>query len=212
MKRKLYYPIVIALAAILTATGCVSVKQDYPEKRYFALSAARSSSPTVPTSVLNKPILRIRPFRVSPAYEGRGLVYRIGDLEFTSDFYNEFLVSPGLMFTNTFREWLSDAGIFQAVIDSPSQVLPDYVLEGAVNSMYGDYRDENAPKAVIEVQLFLINASKSKSAIELQKTYKQETPIAENSPSALVGGWNRGLEIILNDFEVSLIKRLATTP
>ena len=209
MKRKVAYLIIFTIIAALTVAGCVSVKQNYPEKRYFALRAAKPQKPRQADSQKDKPIVRIRPFRISPGYEGRGLVYRTGDLEFMSDFYNEFLISPSLMFTDFFRERLSGSGIFQAVIDSPSQVLPDYVLEGAVNSLYGDFRNEESPKAVMEIQLFLINASKSKSAIELQRSYKQEIALTDNSPDSLVQGWNRGLTTIIEEFEASLKTRLA---
>ncbi|MFH1137846.1 MAG: ABC-type transport auxiliary lipoprotein family protein [Pseudomonadota bacterium] len=207
MTRGFNHSLLALLALTLVVSACVSVKQNYPEKRYFALNPARPAlAPTIDRAA-HKTILRIRPLRVSPGYEGRGLVYRTGPMEYSSDFYNEFLISPGLMFTDVFREWLNAAGLFEAVLDAPSQVLPDYILEGAVNCLQGDYRDDKAPQAVLEMQLFLIDASKSRSAIILQKHYRQEINLDNNDPQTLVNGWSRGLTAILADFEESLRRK-----
>ncbi len=63
--------------------GCLNLERSYPEKRYFILDVSRGediSSPDTGT------VLKVRRFRISSRYEGRGFVYRLADLNYESDF------------------------------------------------------------------------------------------------------------------------------
>lgn len=192
------WPYALCLAALLLVSACVSVKQNPPEKRYYGLNVVRTGPPRpLPCG----PALRIRPFRITPEYSGKGFVYRDAKLRFQSDFYNEFLVNPEPMITAQIEKWLSDAGLFQLVTNAPSKVLPDYFLEGAISSLYGDYREKKQSKAVIEVHFFLIESGKPKANVLLQKRYHQEIPMVEGTADELIEGWNVGLSHILANFE-----------
>ncbi|MBF0530746.1 MAG: hypothetical protein HQK55_16065, partial [Deltaproteobacteria bacterium] len=150
------------LGLLMALTACSGLKQSYPEKYYYALNAQRPAQ-NLPNS--SGPNLLVGRFRVSPRYEGKSLVYRTGDLTYQADYYNEFLVSPASMFGETTGRWLAASGLFKAVLDGPSQILPDLTLECAVNSLYGDFRPDSLPKAILGMQVFLIQTSKSPSTI-----------------------------------------------
>ena len=63
-------------------------------------------------------VLTVRRIRVTPKYEGKGLVYRLSELSYESDFYNEFFISPVSMFTEEIRKQLSESGLFKIVVDN----------------------------------------------------------------------------------------------
>ena len=84
--------------------GCVNLEKGYPEKHYFVLDASRDEDISSPDT---GKVLTVRRFRVSPKYEGKGLVYRLEELSFESDFYNEFFISPVSMFTEEIRKRLA---------------------------------------------------------------------------------------------------------
>lgn len=200
MRQRIFLIFMPVLAAILA--GCVSVDKSYPEKRYFTLDASRPESASPPQDT--GPVLRIRRFKVSPRYESKRFVYRRDDLSYTPDFYNEFLVSPDAMITDEVAKWLRGTGVFQHVTDSPSHVSPDYLLEGAVTVLHGDFRDANAPRAVMEMQLSLLRSAKGELGIAFHQTYREEIPLADMSPTALARGWNEAFGKILRDFENDL--------
>jgi ABC-type uncharacterized transport system auxiliary subunit len=193
------------LALLLSVTGaCVNVKQLHPEKRYYALNVTRTSQPAPKSTAY---VLRVKPMRVTPMYDSKGFVYRDGDLNYLSDFYNEFLVPPGPMVTGEVVKWLQSSSLFKTVLDTPSQVLPEYVLEGAVTSLYGDFRDLKNPKAVLEIQFFLISATPPKADVVAQGQFRKELALSAASPADLVKGWNEALAEIMNDFENMLSSR-----
>jgi cholesterol transport system auxiliary component len=197
--KSLKIPVLALLTSLLLVTGaCVNVKQGPPEKRYYALTVTRAAKPDSNGTAY---VLRVKPFRVSALYEDKGFVYRDGELNYISDFYNEFLVSPGPMLTGEVVKWLNASKVFKTVLDTPSQVLPEYVLEGAVTSLYGDFRDLKNPKAVMEIQFFLIAADLPKAGVVAQGQFRKELAITSPTASALVKGWNDALVGILIDFE-----------
>ena len=60
--------------------------------------------------------LRMGNVRVAPAVRGRALVYRMDDVQFTSDFYHAFIAEPGPMLGGRMAEWLDRAGPFKTVV------------------------------------------------------------------------------------------------
>ncbi len=189
------------LTLLCLLTGCFNFSKSYPEKHYFVLSAKRSEKLS---SSKSNAVLKILRFRVSPQFESNGFVYKKGQLHYESDFYNEFFISPGLMIAEEVGKWLADSGLFKYVMDFSSPVEPTLNLEGVVNALYGDYSDTGAPKAVLEIQFFLVRNISSRPVIVFGKTYHDETFLKGNSPDALAAGWNLALEHILTEFETNL--------
>ncbi|MBU2547201.1 MAG: membrane integrity-associated transporter subunit PqiC [Proteobacteria bacterium] len=202
MNRRLILAFIAPLCLILTLSGCLSGEQGYPEKRFFALEAMRPDRVPPPAA---GPVLKVRPFRVSPQYEAKGFVYRTGDSSYASDFYNEFFIPPGPMLTDQTIKWLAAAGLFGRVTDDPGRQRPDYVLEGALNLLYADFRNSQAPRVVLEFKIFLLSDRTAEPGVVFQKSYRRETPVGKGSgPEALVGAWNQGLAGLLADLEADL--------
>jgi cholesterol transport system auxiliary component len=193
-----------SLAASLIFTGCVSIEKSYPDKHYFVLDIALEASPQNPAE---SGTLQIASARVSPRYADRNFVYRRSDTRFESDFYNQFMISPGALVAEELRQELSRSGIFKFVVGSANAVAPTHTLETIVNTLYGDFRDLRAPKAVIEMEFFLTQEG-SPSGIVFHKLYHRTIPFSGRNPEALVQGWNRALEAIL----ASLVSDLKASP
>jgi cholesterol transport system auxiliary component len=181
--------------------GCFNINKSYPLKHYFVLNAARNQK--VSPSPSNG-VLKIQRFRVSPQFDGQDFVYKKGNLNYESDFYNEFFIPPGLMIAENVEKWLARSGLFKYVMGFSSPVKPTFELEGVVSALYGDYSGSEAPKAVLEIQFFLVRNAAFRPHIVFGKTYREETLISGNSPDALVAGWNQALEHILTRFETNL--------
>jgi cholesterol transport system auxiliary component len=189
------------LALFCLLTGCFNLSKSYSEKHDFVLSAKRSETLSLSKS---NAVLKIQRFRVSPQFEGKGFVYKKSHLNYESDFYNEFFISPGLMIAEEVGQWLAGSGLFKYVMGSSSPVEPTFKLDGVVNALYGDYSDTGTPKAVMEIQFFLVRNISSRPVIVFGKTYRDETFLKGNSPDALAAGWNLALEHILTEFEANL--------
>lgn len=195
------------LAASFLLFGCVSIERSYPDKRYFVLDISLKKSQQDPA---DSGILQMASARVSPRYADRNFVYRRSDTRFESDFYNQFLISPAALVTEELRRELSQAGLFKLVVGSANPLAPTHIMETMVNTLYGDFRDLKAPKAVIEMEFFLTQEA-SPSGIVFHKLYQRIVPVQERNPEALVRGWNQGLESIsgslVSDLKASRIQK-----
>jgi cholesterol transport system auxiliary component len=189
------------LALLALCVACVGIERRYPDKRYFVLEVPAQASPSNPTA---NETLQVSNIRVSPRYADRGFVYRTSEAVYESDFYNQFLVAPASLITEEVRKGLIDTQTFKHVIGSTNQSQPSYVLDGAVNALYGDFRNVDSPRAVLEMEFFLTSESPTKPGILMQKRYARSIPLTGRSPEALVKGWNQALEEILTALTAGL--------
>jgi cholesterol transport system auxiliary component len=193
----------LALAALLP--GCVNLSKGYPEKHYYVLQASPRAAEARPGDGKGeKEVLKVGRFRVSPLYEGKEFVYRKDDLGYVSDFYNVFFIAPGALITEEVRRWLAGSGRFQHVMDPASHAAGALLLEGAVSSLYGDFREEKNPRAVLEIQAILMRDAEGGGRVIFKKDYRQEAPLPDRKPATLARGWSEGLERILTALEEDL--------
>lgn len=192
---------------LLAISGCSST--DTYSKKYYVLNVDRQ---TEPARTQTDYVLEVSRFTIDSAYSGSGLVYRISDSEYESDFYNEFLSSPSVMITNKTRNWLSRARLFKRVLDPGSQIDPTHIVEGNITALYGDYRNQSSPKAVIEMRLFLLKAETGDEPQPVfGKTYTSSVDIQFEDPEGLVESLAHCLRGILSTLESDLADRLTGT-
>ena len=186
-------------------TGCFrlgGMERNEPEKHFFMLNLPEPVPITVPEG--KKKSLKVRTFRVSPPYDGRDFVHRLSNEGYESDDSNEFFVSPGPMLSEAIRLWLQKCGLFRVVVAATSDLETGYVLEGEVLAIYGDFRDEKAPKAVMEMEFLLIKHPFEHPAVVFQKRYHESVQLKSGSPQVLVMGWEEALLRILYAFREDL--------
>lgn len=194
----------LAAGVLLCATalaGCFNfdVGRRYPERRAYQLNVARDGSPH---EAPRFPAVEIRRFRVSPAYAGRGFVYRTRDGSFESDFYNEFFVAPGAMIQQQTAAWLTASGLFEAVVESGSRAPIGLQVEGNVVAIYGDYSGPGAPEAVLELQ-FLLSGPEGRTA---QRNYSERVRAQGDDANGLVAAWNDALKRVFTNLEQDLME------
>ena len=192
---------VVLAAVILEVGGCIRLAKGPPEKHYYALEVTRPSESPAPSTGA---ILKIRKLRISPRFEGTEIVYRTGEARYQSDFYNEWFITPSAMLTQQLQNWLSHARLFQHVVDTSSSLEAGCLLEGVVNALYGDLRQNGSPKAVFMMQIVLIRDRPAREEIVFRREYQEVMDAADSSPDALVTGWNHGLRQSLMRLEEDL--------
>ncbi|WP_243359105.1 ABC-type transport auxiliary lipoprotein family protein [Fundidesulfovibrio terrae] len=200
-------PVLTVLAALavlgILAACSAPLNRPAPERRYYNITAVR---PEAATPASDKSALKVRPLQISPAYQGKEMVYRLGETEFESDYYNTFFVQPANNLSQQAEQWLGRAGIFGHVVDSTSQVADTHLLEGLVNALYGDFRDKANPKAVLEMQFFLLRNKNDTYSVAFSKSYRKEVPFQAGfkDASGLAAAYNTALAEILGELEKDL--------
>ena len=182
-----------SLASACLLTGCLS--RPALEHQSFALE---SPTPAKPANAKTQGVLAVRPVEVSPLFEGRALVYRVGPDLYQADPYAGFMVTPSRALGIPIRAGLSACGLFQSVLEPGSQLPADTVLEAHATELYGDFRKAGAPAAVLSLKLLWFDQTAQGPKLLLQKDYTQTVPLKEQSATALVAGWNQALTQIMS--------------
>jgi len=181
------------LAVIMMCpTGCLDLKKSYPEKRSFVLDVGAPPQEAPANGAI---VLKINKLRVSPLFAGRAMVYRVADLQYESDFYDEWFVAPGTLVTQQVHQWLSRSAGFETVVVGTNHVEPTHLLEGTVTEFYGDFRA--APRAVLGLELHLLDAIHERQFF--RRTYHQDVPLSDQSSEALARGLTEALRAVLVD-------------
>ena len=195
--------IVLALAPAvcsLALAGCAGSPSIH--SRFYMLQAQRH---VVPTVAQGKGILVVCRFTIDAAYAGRGLVYRLHEHRYESDAYNEFLISPTVMITEKTRDWLAESGLFAQVVGTGSGVEATHRIEANITALHGDFRDKNAPKAVVEVRFFLLRTESGiDPEVVLGKPYRAACDVKTADSEGLVAGFDDCLQAILTELENDL--------
>jgi len=186
-------------AAALIVGGCSSTSPR--NEQCFILEAVRQGNPARPIS---EGSLEVHRFSVDAGFATKSLVYRLGEFRYEADYYRQFLISPGTMIAERTRDWLADSGLFGAVLPVGSRIVPDYTLEGNVIALYGDFVDESAPVAVMEIRSFLVENGKGRERVIFSQTYKAASAVPSRATDDFIDAMNRSLVEILTRLEADL--------
>lgn len=206
MKIRYSVSISILLLTVLAA-GCVKFDRPRLDRKYFVTLIKRTS----PVFKGGNETLVVRRIKISPRYQDRELVYRTGKTTYEADYYNLFFVSPSEMLTGDLRKWLGDTKLFKNVIAPTNLATGRLVLEGFVNSLYGDYQGTQ-PQAVIEMQFFLVDNKESNTPIIYSRNFSERVNLKSEDCSDLVEGMSHGIEKIFRDLEIDLSTLAAVRP
>ena len=197
LKLYLYVSAVPLLAVV--CSGCVS-SHSY-SKRQFVIEAAR---PAQPVGQRHDVVLAVRGFTIDPVCDSRGLLYRKGESEYESDFYNEFLIAPQALISSQSRNWLAQSRVFKTVLEPGSVIEATHVLEGNVLALYGDFRGPGLPQAVMQVRVFLVANTGSEPEIIFTRDYRASHRAETQTADALVAAMDHCLAQVLSELEKDL--------
>ena len=193
----------LLLVAFLASCVNLNLKRKYAERRAFRIEASREA-PVVDGRFLGA--LRVSPFRVPTAFEVVDLVYRIGENEFETDYFNEFIMLPGDMISAEIHQWFAASGVFDHVVVAGSQVDAAFVLEGTIPEFYADLRNRDDPKASIKLQAFLLSDSAEASGtILFNRDYVGRVSLGEVNAENYVRAAGEALASVLSDLERDLV-------
>lgn len=192
----------LMLGAVLVLGGCVSLEQEYPDKRFFVLTARRTEPRR---SAVAGARLKVQGLRITPRSEGRELVLKTGAEEYRSDYYANWFTEPSALASEATLAWMTDCGLFELVVDGGSSVTGTHSLEGAVTDLHADLTGE--PAAVVGLQLVLMVVEHGRPRPIFHSRERVRVPLAGTTPEAIAEGLNAGLAKALAAFESKLVKR-----
>jgi cholesterol transport system auxiliary component len=196
----------VFVASILSA--CSLPKQPALETSSWMVAPERTGTPFTPRTNL---WLKMGSVSTSPPFDGKSLVYRLGDQRYEKDFYNVYSVLPNEMVGSATRQWLNNAQVFSMTVGQGNSFFPYYILQTSVEEFYGDYRVR--PEAVVTVEFFLTATDpKNYNPVIGKNRYTKRVALNDNTPQALVLGQQEALAQILKEYEVVLYQYTGNLP
>jgi uncharacterized lipoprotein YmbA len=188
---------VLVMTALTQLVSCAGMSSS--NKSLYALdvgkapAAQRDPSPAravslPPSGISRDQVLQIRRVNISPPYDGLSLVYRTNGGTHVKDHYNQWVVPPEELFTTQLVDYLSESHPFASVVDGRSAAPHRFALETCITAFYGDFEDEQSPKAVLGARVYLIDDSAGDRRVAYQKHYDITVPLTAASARGLVRG------------------------
>lgn len=190
----------ITIFSLLLFSGCGGGGRSSGSMRRYLFEADR----TGPGGNAIGGNICVENFKIASPFDGCNFVYKRAMNDYETDYYNRFATSPEILITQQCRSWLEKSGIFRNVLNSSSAATADYILEGNVISLYGDFAQEGQAFSVMQIRFFLVDETGDKPVILFSKDYNEKIEVAATGPADIVGGYDEGLRNILSSFEKDL--------
>jgi hypothetical protein len=204
--RLIQFAAFVFIAVALSA--CSLPKRPALEINSWMVAPERIGAPYKPRSDL---WLKMGSSSTTPPFDGKSLVYRLGDQRYEKDFYNTYSALPNEMVSNATRQWLNNAQIFSMTVGQGNNFFPYYILQTSIEEFYGDYRVR--PEAVVTIEFFLTATDPQKRNPVIGKNrYTKRVALKDNTPQALVLGQQEALAQILKEYEAVLYRYAGNLP
>ncbi|MDZ8117500.1 ABC-type transport auxiliary lipoprotein family protein [Pontiella agarivorans] len=184
------------LSALLTLSGCVKIWQDNQDIKTYMLQIERPGERAAVPDLGN---LLIEEVHVLPPYNVRSLTVRESDVEFSTTYYSELLMSPAENFRNLFYDWFSASGRFNAVSVSGRSEMK-YRLVATVMDFYGD---RESSEAVLRMKVSLFGSDRQ---VLLHNEYMERVSSVSPAAEDYIRAYNQAVEKILLQCENDIVR------
>ena len=191
--------LIFILLIFILASSCGQLKRKYPARNFYTLEVSQLDN----IEPYGTEYLKIVRVRVNPEYYHQDFNYKMTDLQFQNDFYNQFYKPVEIIVFAELYKWLTNSGIFKQVLLQNSIIESKYYLYANIVDIYADFSG-SVPKAVLNMQFFLIDESDALPQLVFTNVYKQQLVLEDSLPNTIVEGWNKELKNIFTDFQKDL--------
>ena len=185
----------VTMFAVSLFTGCGGGSSDAMRRFLFETDRIGPKANAVGGNIC------VKTFKIASPFDSSSFVYKRASNDYELDYYNRFVTSPEILITQQCRNWLEKSGIFENVLNTSSIASADYILEGNVTSLYGDFAEVDSAFSVMQIRFFLIKQAEDKPVIVFSKDYKEKVEVSAASPEDIVAGYDKCLASIMSDFE-----------
>lgn len=196
MKKNFQLITTVALLCLgsLVTTGCFRVS--YIERNQYLFHV---EAPKIPHQKTTTYILAINNVTIDPAFSGTQFVYRTGQSNYLSDYYNVFFAPPAQQMNEILTRYLQSTELYRYVTLDDDYHLAQYMLQAKIVSLYADYQDVLHPQGVIEMQVSMFKRTDTQPKLIMNSLFKASIPLHSKDSQSLINAWNKGLSNILRD-------------
>lgn len=189
---------------LLLTSGCVKIWQQNLDIKTYMIEV-EGNLPSQENALADK--LWIDTVTVLPPFNVRNLVLRESDVEFSTSYYTELLMSPSENFRNEFFVWMDGSKVFKEVSIAQRSRMSHRLIVN-ITEFYGDKVNRTA---VLKLKVTLFDERTKGMNILLNKEYFQRIEIADEdgvNVDNLIRAYNTALKEILTECEADIVEVL----
>lgn len=194
----------MAVVFVFLSTGCVKLWQENLDIKTYMVEVERDL-PTVERALADK--LWIDTVSVLPPFNIRNLILRESDVEFSTSYYTELLMSPSENFRNEFYVWLDRSKIFKEVSIAQRPGMSHRLVVNIIEF----YGDKVTHTAVLKLKVTLFDERTKGMNILLNEEYFKQVAVGKEAGvnvDHLIRAYNAALTQILTECEKDLVDAL----
>ena len=181
MKALLFCALAVAVLA-----ACSAITRPAPVRQTFLIEPPAVSPITQP----QPGALRVGPISVAAPFRGKSFVFRMDELRYETDFYDEFLVPPASMLTDQTTRALARARPFTRISGPGATADAEFVLDGFASALYADMRQPGKPAADVAITYYLTPTTGVERTPIWSHEYRRHTPMRDASAAAYAEALN----------------------
>jgi len=195
--------VLLALAVLFPAAGCVRIPRERLEIRRYSLDAPTIPEPPdteYPGAAARASVLPVRillsPFTADARQRGERMLFRAEENRLEYYYYHRWIASPERMIEDILATEIAEWGICgNGLHRAEAGLIPTHEVLGRLTALYADNR-KNAYAAVLETALTVMRVDPltMEKTIVFQKTYTVTEPRKNNRVDTFVQAANRAVE------------------
>lgn len=199
--------IAAALFLALALSGCIELKEEYPDIKYYAFTQEPFSIQSFAVSPVT---LMARDFIMNSEYETQHILARWADGRVQRYFYHRWAGDLSSLITDFISNRINISRAFAGGVVKPTMlVMPDYIIEGEIMEMIAKNSENAGPgdnyvKAVIKINLLTRAPQGHRERLIFAKIYEDQVNRRDNLVVSIAPAFSEALSRIAETMIVDI--------
>ncbi len=198
---------IVSVIIVLFLSGCINLKDEYPEISYYQLSDLPS---TISEIKQIKGALHIRNFSINSECDTKHLLANWDGIRVQKYYYHRWINDISDMTTDYIFNRIAKLKVFsEGPIRSTSVIIPEFILEGQiinlnVNNTENPEKGKNNVEIEMKINLIIKNQDKPGEKTIFTELYSETVIRQNNFASSIAPACSRGLSLISDKISVDI--------
>jgi ABC-type uncharacterized transport system auxiliary subunit len=179
MNRRISFA--FALAVLMILPSCFNITRPYKEVSFYQIEY---DAPKIEGNPYKDVVVRLSELAVAPSYQSQKILFSTGSMKRKMYDYHMWVINPGDMLSDLLTRDMVAAGLYQAVVDNRSSLIPQYELEGIIEQIY-EKDDGSSWSSVLTIR-FIFFAYRGGKQILFQRVYSEDVKTGGKQPQDVV--------------------------
>lgn len=197
---------IIFLLIFIILNGCINIKSDYPDIKYYQLSQPEQAKLDI---YKTDGLLLIRDINIESGAYGSQIIANWDKKRVQKYFYHRWIDDIDLLIRDFFVLRINNSGLFKNGVEKTIRsVIPDYMLDISILDFYIESQSDNNNISFVNIELSIklvrVGTGLSENEFILNKTYKNRIIRPDNNVENIASAVSKSLAMICDNLIVDI--------